>query len=138
MQQDDNPHREEKDYGIANESMKQQKAIGWRHFIRGRISIEWGKCIQDHIQQFEITGITADEWGSTLLSINWKNILTIWKARNAKEHGNTTEEQEEINCKNCIQEIENIFLSNEGIIDRSVVELHLEDLKGMTSAQLET
>ena len=138
LQQDNNPEQEEKDYGIANKPMKQQQAIGWRHFIRGRISIEWGNCIHDHIQKQAITGITADQWGSMLLSINWKHILTIWKARNATEHGNTTEEQEAINCKVCIHEIENIFASNEGIINSSIVELHVEDLKAMTSAQLTT
>ena len=134
LQPDDALAQEETDYGNANEAMRQQCQLGWRHFIRGRMSMEWGQCIYAHIQQKEIKGITEEQWGATILSINWKHILKIWKSRNGTEHGSTAEEQEEITCKNIISEIENIFFSNNGVLHCSVAEWNLENLREMTSA----
>lgn len=39
------------DFGIANTVIQQQNMIGWRSFISGCISIEWGNCVHHHITQ---------------------------------------------------------------------------------------
>jgi hypothetical protein len=73
---------------------QQQQRIGWRHFIRGRLSIEWGKFINLHLIQEKLYDISAEKWASDLLSINWKHILKIWRERCLEVHGSTPEEME--------------------------------------------
>ena len=46
------------DFGTAQEAFVQQNVIGWRHYIRGRMSIKWGKCVNDHIKTHDLKGIT--------------------------------------------------------------------------------
>jgi hypothetical protein len=58
-----------------------QYDIGWRHFMRGRISIEWGNIMQHHLEVNQIKNMSAEKWGTGLLFINWKHILHIWRER---------------------------------------------------------
>jgi hypothetical protein len=74
-------------------AIDQQTAIGWRQFMRGRISITWSEIINNHLEANEIKSITADQWGTKLVNINWMYIQQIWKARNKVVHGLTKEHQ---------------------------------------------
>jgi hypothetical protein len=69
----------------------QQSDIGWKHFIRGQLTIEWGNIIHRHLQKENITNMNAEKWGSDLLYINWKHILKIWRVRCKELHGTTPE-----------------------------------------------
>ena len=51
--------------------MIQQNTI-WQHFISGRLSIEWGMCIRQHIKHQKITGLTQEKCGAKVSAINWK------------------------------------------------------------------
>jgi hypothetical protein len=57
--------------------LKQQMNIGWKHFSRGRLSIEWGNIIIGHLENEKITNISAEKWGADLLHINWKHIVYL-------------------------------------------------------------
>jgi hypothetical protein len=67
-----------------------QLEIGWGHFIRGRVSIEWITIINYDLQNKTNTpprkGIrrfhSADPWGLALINIMWNMILTTWETRN--------------------------------------------------------
>jgi hypothetical protein len=37
----------------------QQSIIGWRHFLRGRLSINWGKAVSNHLGQKKLYNISA-------------------------------------------------------------------------------
>lgn len=50
--------------------MIQQNTMGWRHFIRGCLSIEWGIFIHQNIQQQKLRGITQEQWGVQVLATN--------------------------------------------------------------------
>jgi hypothetical protein len=39
---------------------EQQQKIGWKHYIRGRLTIEWGNIIHRHIENEKRTNMTAD------------------------------------------------------------------------------
>jgi hypothetical protein len=63
----------------ANE---QQGAIGWRHFLKGRLTITWGEIINNHIAANEIPSSSAEQLGIKLIQLNWKHILQLWYTRN--------------------------------------------------------
>jgi hypothetical protein len=58
-------------------ALNQQKLIGWNHFIRGRICIEWGKISYNHFENGKITNISAEKWGLDLLAINCDMIRKV-------------------------------------------------------------
>jgi hypothetical protein len=62
-----------------NQAYHQQQTIEWRHFIRGRLTIEWGKIISGHLINAKLHNITAEKWATDLIYINWKHILKIWR-----------------------------------------------------------
>jgi hypothetical protein len=54
-----------------------QANIGWQHFVRGRMVIEWGNLINNHIATQRQNSSNTENWGTKLLSINWKYILEL-------------------------------------------------------------
>jgi hypothetical protein len=70
-------------------AITKQNNIGWDHFVRGRIAIEWGYLINRHLKEKNILPeeMDAEIWGAKLISINWKYVLEMWKLRNGEEHG---------------------------------------------------
>jgi hypothetical protein len=123
-----------------NLAATQQSAIGWKHFIRGRLTIEWGNIIHRHLQKENITNMNAEKWGSDLLYINWKHVLKIWRVRCEELHG-TTPEQIEINKKlRQIEEIRNLQANNPNLA-HTELEWILEDITNIqhySSTNLET
>jgi hypothetical protein len=77
--------------------------------------IKVGHIIHQHLEKEKITNINAEKWGSDLLYINWKHILTIWRERCEDLHG-TTPEQIETNKKSRLyEEICNIQSKNQNL-----------------------
>jgi hypothetical protein len=74
-------------------AIKQQNNIGWDHFVRGRIAIEWGALINRQLKEKKIPSeeMDAETWGAKMISINWKYVLEMWKLRNDEEHGTDAE-----------------------------------------------
>ena len=70
-------------------AIKKQNNIGWEHFIRGRIAIEWGYLVNRKLKEQKISPeeMDAETWGAKLIAINWKYVLEMWKLRNGEEHG---------------------------------------------------
>jgi hypothetical protein len=55
--------------------------------------ITWGEIINNHLEANEIQSITAEEWGTKLIQINWQYIPQLWAAHNEAVHGSTNEDQ---------------------------------------------
>jgi hypothetical protein len=70
-----------------------QQSIGWDHFVRGRMAIEWGNIINHHISSKPAIKHNAEDWGTKLSKINWKYILELWDKRNKEVKGLNQEEQ---------------------------------------------
>jgi hypothetical protein len=82
-----------------------QAEIGWQHFVRGQIIIAWGSIINNHLATQKTHKFNAEQWGTNLLSINWKYILQLWEARNQETHGDTPKKSEVIKRQNMIDEV---------------------------------
>jgi hypothetical protein len=92
--------------------INKQHAIGWRHFIRGRVSLDWGYLINNHLDSAQISNINAKKWGVNLLRRNWQFILKIWRARWEELHGKTTEANESYRQKQFLEEIKDLQMQN--------------------------
>jgi hypothetical protein len=73
-----------------HKAVSTQELIGWQHLARGRMTIEWGHSINQHLANQDKYKINAEQWGAKILSINWKYILQIWQQRNTEVHGTTS------------------------------------------------
>jgi hypothetical protein len=121
-------------------ALKKQQLIGWRHFIRGRISIEWGKILSQHLVTEKLNQISAEKWAADLLYINWKHILKMWRDRCVKLHGNTPDAIEQNTKNRSLHEIQYIQSINQNL-NHSPNDWLLEDideLRNYTNKQLQT
>jgi hypothetical protein len=62
----------------ATKAFNIQSTIGWHHFVRGRMAIEWGNAINEHLAKQTRYSFNAEYWGVHLLTINWQYILKLW------------------------------------------------------------
>jgi hypothetical protein len=61
--------------------------------------------INNHLSTQRQYTFNAKQWGSKVLSINWKYILELWELRNKDVHGDTPEKAETIKQTHIIDEI---------------------------------
>jgi hypothetical protein len=52
------------------EAYQIQTALGWHHFVRGRMAIEWGNAIIKHLAKQKPYSFNAETWGNKILAIN--------------------------------------------------------------------
>jgi hypothetical protein len=88
-----------------------QQSIGWDHFVQGRMAIEWGNIINQHIASKPTIKHNAEFWGTKLLKINWKYILELWDTQNDEVKGSNQEEQNSNLRRDMIEEI--IYLQHQ-------------------------
>jgi hypothetical protein len=119
---------------------EQQSNIGWKHFARGRWTIEWGTLINSHLAKQSHHKFNAEHWGSKLLGITWKHILSLWTIRNNEVKGETPEKAEQIQRKTMIDEILHIrsTLTNLSIEDSELVNRDVASLRATTLSSLST
>jgi hypothetical protein len=107
-----------------------QSNIGWQHFVRGRMIIDWGRLVNQHWATQKQYKFNAEHWGAKIMSINWKYILLLWELRNREFNGETPAKAESIRQQTMINEILHIQanhlhlpLSARQLISRDVVSL---------------
>ena len=99
----------------VTEALQSQSKIGWHYFIRGRVSMDWGAIINVHLQTNKITNVTAEQWGSKMLAINWTFILQIWSLRNEETLGKTNEDVLNKRRAKVLVELQHISATNQDI-----------------------
>jgi hypothetical protein len=112
-------------------TLRTQNNIGWEHFLRGRMTIEWGHQINQHISTQPQHNITAEQWGAKLIAINWKYILKLWQQRNEEIHGTSIEQTEQSRQRLMIEEIQYIKsgLQNIPFDIANLINLSIEELR---------
>jgi hypothetical protein len=79
---------------LINKAFDKQTNIGWGHFLRGRLSIHWKRCIAEyykHRQLGESYNLTL--WMTKTIDAIWDYVLTIRTTRNGKLYGKDYDEQ---------------------------------------------
>jgi hypothetical protein len=79
---------------LTRRAKREQDLPGWAQFLRGRSTITGGgESVNNHLHKRKITNITAEQWGVTLVSINWRYIIAFWLQRNEEQQGTTVFEK---------------------------------------------
>jgi hypothetical protein len=117
---------------------KQQTTLGWNHFVRGRMNIEWGDITNNHLATKPNHSFNAEHWGAKLIAIHWKHMLELWSIRNQEVHGETPEQTEEINRTTMIAEIIDIQQSHQHlpISSRELISRDKTSLQDMPTPSL--
>jgi hypothetical protein len=95
---------------------KVQGAIGWGQVMRGRIAVNWSMLIQYHLDSLNksdnpydkktaMEKMTAERWGTKLISILYDFVLRLWDQRNIDEHGETIKSQTATTKKKLLWEV---------------------------------
>lgn len=101
-------------YTQLQKAIQQQEDIGWRHFIRGRLTIEWGNINNSHLEINNIKQYNAEKWGAKLIEINWKYVLKIWPKNGI----------DQLRKEKLLQEIVHIQLSNQRLLTKKSKWIH--------------
>ena len=67
--------------------IREQQALGWDHFMRGKLSHQWQQ--RQSIYQMECHPTIKDRPVLKLIKTLWKNIQLLWKERCIARHGDT-------------------------------------------------
>ena len=57
-----------------------QTAIGWHHFLQGRLTQEWGR-VYCSIHNTQFPSQKGDTWARKLITTIWRSFLTLWAQR---------------------------------------------------------
>jgi hypothetical protein len=107
MLQQEAPHINQISYMASDTLTKaynEQTLIGWNHFIRGRISVEWGAMMRYTYQILNKNNsrpdtktnkrkfYTPESWAKGLITLNWKFANLLWEDRinTVTKNSNTT------------------------------------------------
>jgi hypothetical protein len=66
---------------LVNDTFASQSKIGWRNFLKGRISRKWGRLLTPK----RTTDVTEAFERSMIMSL-WKHSLQLWEFRNDESH----------------------------------------------------
>jgi hypothetical protein len=123
-----------------NKADYQQQLIGWRHFIRGRLSIAWGTTINLHLEKERLHHINAEKWAADLLHINWRHILKIWRERCSEVHGSNPAEVEQNTKKRYLLDIKHLQSINQNLAHspQDWILDDIEELQLLSSKNLHT
>jgi hypothetical protein len=115
-----------------------QVNIGWQHFTRGRVIIEWGNLINKHQAKQKKYKFNAEKWGARLISIHWKHILKIWEVRNREVNGETPTQSNIIKRQNMIEEILYIQSTHTDLplTARQLISRNITSLRSMSTSSI--
>jgi ribonuclease HI len=115
-----------------------QEHIGWHHFTRGRVIIEWGNLINKHVAKQKKYTFNAEQWGTRLISIHWKYILKIWEVRNNEVNGETLVQSNIIRRQNMIEEIIHIQSTHTDlpVTVRQLIARNTTSLRSMSTSSI--
>ena len=108
-----------------------QTAIGWRHFLYGRCSVEWARIQDRHIksEQLNQTYYNGPAWTNKVIQYLWDAIRALWTVRNNDLHGTTFSEGEATKRARLHPLIRNLYdhIDELDPIDRAMLRMPLED-----------
>jgi hypothetical protein len=77
--------------------------VGWDQFLRGRVSIMWGKAFSAHKSE-GTQNMESSTWVKRLILKVWDYSISLWKFCSGIVHGTTKQE----NIEKCLAELRNI------------------------------
>ena len=115
-----------------NELIQQQTAIGWDHFIRGKLSPEWAS-LQYYISKREGTLKESEGWTLKLIKLMANSSFQLWEIRNGCRHGidEVTQQQSKRDQAHrelcCLYALREQVLPQDSHLFRASLDLHLTE-----------
>jgi hypothetical protein len=79
---------------LINDAFVSQNYIGWGHFLRGRLSLHWKRCIAEYYKVCQPGDkFNPNLWMQKMINMLWQVFLTIWQTWNGELYGKDYEEQ---------------------------------------------
>jgi hypothetical protein len=95
---------------LINDAFAHQTSIGWGHFLRGRLSLHWKKCIAEYYKSRQPgDSYNPNLWMTKTVDAIWDYFLLIWTDRNGKLYGKDYDEQRAIALATTRAEVEQIY-----------------------------
>jgi hypothetical protein len=73
-------------------ALDQQHTLGWDHFVRGRIAIQWQTVQSVYFEELKVRQ-TGQKWASLLIMAVWEFTWTLWDHRNDVLHNSDVHDQ---------------------------------------------
>ncbi len=85
-----------------------QRAIGWEHLLRGRLTKLWAQTQQQHLGSFDPKK-NGTTWGTKIISALLQGWLDIWNLRNGDRHGRDAQSRHQAETAQAIRELEQLY-----------------------------
>jgi hypothetical protein len=88
-----------------------QTAIGWRHFLFGRLASEWTLMQRRHVDRdnLDSSKFSGSPWTAKIIKHIWRAMLSHWTVRNKALHGETFQDAEFANRARLHPVITNLY-----------------------------
>jgi hypothetical protein len=97
--------------------LKQQAAIGWNNFLRGKLSEDWRYLQQQHCKRHNIKMNHKQRlWLNKLLRTMWIRIHDLWLARNDDRHGRNTKAKFQASHDQVQRTIRSLYLLKDKVL----------------------
>jgi len=117
---------------LINQAYEHQNYIGWGHFLRGRLSLQWKHCIAHYYKTRQPgDAYTPTLWARKTIDQVFDLFLALWTCRNGEKHGKDYDEQREIALRMTREEVQQIyeFSRNQDVNDLESSLLHARPLE---------
>ena len=110
----------------------QQNAIGWDHFVRGKLSKEWSQAQYRHAKRFNLVDVSKN-WLVTLTRLLANSSFKLWEIRNGCRHGIDAATKQQAKQDQAHRELRCLYLLKPNVLPQdlhffcSSVEKHLEE-----------
>jgi hypothetical protein len=95
---------------LINNAFVSQNYIGWGHFLRGRLSLHWKRCIAEYYKVPQPGDkFNPNLWMQKTINTLWQVFLTIWHIQNGELYGKDYEEQHAIALAMTQDEVSRIY-----------------------------
>jgi hypothetical protein len=115
-----------------DELIDEQNAIGWEHFIRGKVSAQWNELQYRHTKRYNLQ-TDAEGWLGKLVKLMANSSFRLWELRNGCRHGTDDATKQQAKKDQAHRELRCLYLQRENVLPqdtklfRETVDIHLLD-----------
>jgi hypothetical protein len=117
--------------------IEQQNAIGWDHFLGGKVSTDWEMIQQQYARRYGLVK-KSEGWLVRLIRLMAQSCHTLWESRNSCRHGGNSATRAQIQSDQVHREIQCLYLLGDKVLstDRPLFMNTVEEHLTQSTAQL--
>jgi hypothetical protein len=124
--------------GIIKDALREQNAIGWTNFYKGRMSKKWERVQHQHYQSTKPKKTDTHRWATSIIAAMWNGFLLMWEDRNDDQHGRDNIETAGKERDKLLQKVTQLYSQKERIDpeDRRIYHTPEEKCKEETNKKI--